>query len=85
MYGLSTMLVLDSNAGVGLLLEELYLKPTGMSASEAAELCKLPEHEFNSILRGELPMNHKRALSLSRGFNTHISFFQNYIPKETNE
>ena len=78
------MLVLDSNAGVGLLIEELYLKPTGMSASEAAELCKLPEDEFIAILRGELPMNHKRALSLSRGFNTHISFFQNYIPKESN-
>jgi hypothetical protein len=27
-------------------------------------------------------MNHRRALALSRGFNTHISFFQNYIPKE---
>ena len=78
------MLVLDSNAGIGVLIEELYLKPTGMSASEAAELCKLPEDEFNAILRGELPMNHKRALSLSRGFNTHISFFQNYIPKESN-
>lgn len=75
------MLHLDPNAGVGTLIRELYLNPTGMSEEEAAELCKMPLDEFCGILRGELPMNHMRALTLSRGFNTHISFFQSYIPK----
>lgn len=74
------MLKLDPDASVGTLINELYLKPTGMSEAEAAELCKLPAEEFSSILRGDLPMNHMRALALSRGFNTHISFFQKYIP-----
>ena len=74
------MLQLDPNAGIGTLIRELYLSPTGMSEEEAATLCKMPCEEFSAILRGELPMNHMRALSLSRGFNTHISFFQSYIP-----
>lgn len=78
---LDIMLQLDPNAGIGTLIRELYLKPTGMSEEEAAQLCKLPVDEFVAILRGELPMNHMRALSLSRGFNTHISFFQSYISK----
>jgi len=74
------MLKLDHNAGIGTLVRELYLNPTGMPDEEAAQLCKMPLHEFQAILNGELPMNHMRALSLSRGFNTHISFFQSYIP-----
>ncbi|HSG04535.1 MAG TPA: hypothetical protein VLA39_12495 [Marinobacterium sp.] len=74
------MLELDPNAGIGTLIYELYLKPTKMSEAEAAILCNMPLDEFNAILRGELPMNHMRALSLSRGFNTHISFFQSHIP-----
>ena len=76
------MLILDSNAQLGTLVEELYLKPTGMTAEQAAELCGLDALEFSAILAGELPMNHKRALALSRGFNTHIRFFQNYIPSK---
>lgn len=75
------MLKLDPNAGIGTLIRELYLNPTHMSEEEAAKLCNLPEAEFVAILSGELPMNHMRALALSRGFNTHISFFQSYIPK----
>lgn len=74
------MLQLDPSAGVGPLIRELYLNPTSMSEAEAAALCNLPLEEFSAILRGELPMNHMRALSLSRGFNTHISLFQSYIP-----
>lgn len=74
------MLQLDPNAGVGTLIRELYLNPTGMTEEEAAALCELPIDEFAAILRGELPMNHMRALRLSRGFNTHISMFQSYIP-----
>ena len=76
------MLELDPNAQVGTLIDELYLKPTGLSESDAAELCKMDPEEFKGIMRGELPMNHMRALSLSRGFNTHISFFQRYIPEK---
>lgn len=75
------MLELDPNAGIGTLISELYLKPTGMTEADAAALCKMPVEEFSAILRGELAMNHMRALNLSRGFNTHISFFQSYIPK----
>lgn len=75
------MLELDPNAGVGTLINELYLKPTGMSEAEAATLCEIPLEEFSAILRGEVAMNHMRALKLSRGFNTHISFFQTYITK----
>ncbi len=79
------MLILDSNAPLGTLVEELYLKPTGMTAEQAAKLCGLDTQEFSAILAGELPMNHKRALALSRGFNTHISFFQNFIPSKTDQ
>jgi len=79
------MLILDSNVQLGTLVEELYLKPTGMTAEQAAELCGLDTQEFTAILSGELPMNHKRALALSRGFNTHISFFQNYIPSKSEQ
>jgi len=75
------MLKLDPNADIGTLINELYLKPTGITESEAAALCKMPVEEFTTILRGEIPMNHMRALNLSRGFYTHISFFQSNIPK----
>jgi len=75
------MLQLDPNASVGTLINELYLKPTGITEAQAASLCNLTTDEFSAILRGELPMNHTRALALSRGFNTHISFFQTFIPK----
>lgn len=79
------MLILDSNAQLGTLIDELYLKPIGMTAEQAAELCGLDTTEFSAILSGELPMNHKRALALSRGFNTHISFFQSYIPNKSEQ
>ncbi|CAI8185111.1 MAG: Uncharacterised protein [Marinobacterium sp. xm-d-530] len=79
------MLILDSNAQLGTLIDELYLKPTGMTAEQAAVLCGLDTTEFSAILSGELPMNHKRALALSRGFNTHISFFQSYIPNKSEQ
>lgn len=77
------MLELSPDVKVGTLIDELYLKPAGLSLSEAADLCQLPADEFSKILTGDLPMNHRRALSLSRGFNTHISFFQRYIPKKS--
>jgi len=76
------MLILDSQVSLGTLIDELYLKPTNLTHAQAAELCQLSEPEFSAIVRGELPMNHKRALAMSRGFNTHISFFQNYIPSK---
>lgn len=76
------MLILDSQVSLGTLIDELYLKPTHLTHAQAAELCQLNETEFSAILSGELPMNHKRALAMSRGFNTHISFFQNYIPNQ---
>jgi len=78
------MLQLDPNAGAGTLIRELYLNPTGMSEKEAAALCGLDVEEFSAILCGELPMNNMRALKLSRGFNTHISLFQSYIPPKGN-
>ncbi len=76
------MLEFDPNAPIGTLINELYLKPTGIDEATAAALCQLPVDQFSAILRGELAMNHMRALALSRGFNTHISFFQRYIPKK---
>ena len=79
------MLILDSNGQFGNLIDEVYLNPTGMTAEQAAELCGLDTTEFSAILSGELPMNHKRALALSRGFNTHISFFQSYIPNKSEQ
>ncbi len=56
---------------------ELYLKPTGISAEEAAELCQIDPEVFREIINGEISIGWEHAYKLAKGFNTSHSFWLN--------
>lgn len=71
------MQVLSSTPSVGDMIRELYLTPTGLSVSGAAELCDIPAEQMQRILDGEEKIGYELAFKLGQGFNTSYSFFLN--------
>lgn len=71
------MKVLSKAPSIGELIQELYLKPTGLSCVQAASLCNISEEEFTEILVSNKEIGFELAYKLGKGFNTSHNFWLN--------
>lgn len=59
------------------IIQELYLKPSGLTPNEAANLCTIEEEIFEGILNHKVEIGYELALKLSKGFGTSYHFWLN--------
>lgn len=59
------------------MIEELYLKPSRLDHSDAAEICQIDETLIGKIISGEEKIGYELAFKLAKGFNTTHSFWLN--------
>lgn len=71
------MQIFTSPPSAGDIINELYLKPTGITAEAAAVLCDIPIKQFVAIIEGKEAIGHVLAYKLSQGFNTSYHFWLN--------
>ncbi|MGH1461019.1 MAG: HigA family addiction module antitoxin [Neptuniibacter sp.] len=71
------MKILSGPPSVGDILQELYLLPTGISATEAAKLCDISPDLFLRILNNKEVIGYEIAYKLGKGFNTSYNFWLN--------
>lgn len=71
------MKVLTSAPTVGEMINELYLKPSGVSPEEAAKLCMIECELFEAILNNRATIGYELAFKLAKGFNTSHDFWLN--------
>jgi len=64
-----------NNPSVGNMIRELYMKPTNLSAEDAAELCGITLEQFQRILDGSEKIGYELSFKLSQGFNTSYTFW----------
>ena len=61
----------------GEVLEELYLKPLGMSPGALAKALDVPRTRIESVARGQTSMSSDTACRLAKAFGTTPSYWMN--------
>jgi addiction module HigA family antidote len=61
----------------GVIVEEEFLKPLGLSRAEAARRMGIPVSRLNEVIRGRRAVKADTALRFARVFNTSPEFWMN--------